>query len=187
MTKWMNSINNARGGDTIEQREVEDRFLCFLYRTCATGSVADRTSRRADAAVSSPAPCSGSGFARRRPCPRRTTRRTRYSRTHPCSRTPTSPRRCCWWRRRAHRRKSGRHAETHTSRDWGGPARSCLRAGKSPITGDEPGSGGRPRRESEQAIVPSVSRCNTTPGEGSVCTSRQGGSFTGRPRPMADA
>ena len=40
-----------------------------------------------------------------------------------------------------------------------------------PITGDEPGSGGRPRRESEQAIVPLASRRSKTPGEGSACTS----------------
>ena len=40
-----------------------------------------------------------------------------------------------------------------------------------PITGDEPGSGERPRRESEQAVVPIASRCSTTPGEGRACTS----------------
>ena len=62
-----------------------------------------------------------------------------------------------------------RHTRPGTGEARRGPARGQER---SPITGDEPGSGGRPRRESEQAIVPSASRCNTTPGEGSACTSR---------------
>lgn len=39
------------------------------------------------------------------------------------------------------------------------------------ITGDESGSGGGPRRESEQATVPIGSRCSITPGEGEACTS----------------
>src|SRR3990172_5827791 len=49
-----------------------------------------------------------------------------------------------------------------------GPGESRERA---PITGDKPGSGERPHRESEQVIVPSASPRKITRGEGSACTS----------------
>ena len=61
-----------------------------------------------------------------------------------------------------------RHTHSGTGETRRGAERHQQRK---PITGGEPGSGVRPRRESEQVIVPSVSRCNITPREGSACTS----------------
>jgi RNA-directed DNA polymerase len=54
-------------------------------------------------------------------------------------------------------------------RVWNGEARHGPATGwreRPAITGEEPGSAGRPCRESEPAIVPSAPRCSITPGEG---------------------